>query len=76
MSSVKTAGKIFDPGMPGFQKIYNGIPNYIKSDMDKSRFGSILVDKIASSIIEAPNNRFFLDRIIYKGKILLLKMLQ
>jgi len=54
-------------------KIYNGIPNYIKSDMDKSRFGSILVDKIASSIIEAPNNRFFLDRIIYKGKILLLK---
>ena len=54
-------------------KIYNGIPNYIKSDMDKSRFGSILVDKIASSIIEAPSNRFFLDRIIYKGKILLLK---
>lgn len=54
-------------------KIYNGIPNYIKSDMDKSRFGSILVDKIASSIIEAPINRFFLDRIIYKGKILLLK---
>ena len=54
-------------------KIYNGIPNYIKSDMDKSRFKSILVDKIAGSIIEPPINRFFLDRIIYKGKILLLK---
>ena len=54
-------------------KLYNGIPNYIKSDMDKSRFGSILVDKIASSIIKAPRSRFFLDRIIYKGKILLLK---
>ena len=54
-------------------KLYNGIPNYIKSDMDKSRFGSILVDKIASSIIKAPRSRFFLDRIMYKGKILLLK---
>ena len=54
-------------------KLCNGIPNYIKSDMDKSRFGSILVDKIASSIIKAPRSRFFLDRIIYKGKILLLK---
>ncbi len=53
--------------------IYNGIPNYIKSDMDKSRFASILIDKIASSIVESPENRFFLDRIIYKGKILLLK---
>jgi len=53
--------------------IYNGIPNYIKSDMDKNRFGSILVDKIASSIIKSPSSRFFLDRIIYKGKILLLK---
>ena len=54
-------------------KIYQGIPNYIKSDMDKSRFSSILVDKVANSIITKPNNRFFLDRIIYNGKILLLK---
>ncbi len=54
-------------------KIYDGIPDYIKNDMDKSRFGSILVDKIASSIVHPPKNRFFLDRIIYKGKILLLK---
>ncbi len=54
-------------------KIYNGIPNYIKSDMDKSRFGSILIDKIGGSIVKPPENRFFLDRIIYKGKILLLK---
>ena len=54
-------------------KIYIGIPNYIKSDMDKNRFGSILVDKIASSMIKLPSSRFFLDRIIYKGKILLLK---
>ena len=54
-------------------KIYNGIPNYIKSDMDKSRFASILVDKIANSIIKRPVSRFFLDRIIYKGKTLLLK---
>ena len=53
--------------------IYNGIPNYIKIDMDKYRFGSILVDKIATSIIKSPSSRFFLDRIIYKGKILLLK---
>ena len=54
-------------------KIYIGIPNYIKSDMDKNRFGSILVDKIASSIIKSPSSRYFLDRIIYNGKILLLK---
>ena len=54
-------------------KIYQGIPDYIKRDMDKSRFGSILVDKIANSIIKPPVSRFFLDRIIYKGKILLLK---
>ena len=50
-----------------------GSTNKLYSDMDKSRFGSILVDKIASSIIKAPRSRFFLDRIIYKGKILLLK---
>ena len=53
--------------------IYDGIPNYIKTDMDKNRFGSILVDKIASSLIKPTSSRFFLDRIIYKGKILLLK---
>tara|TARA_B100000575_G_scaffold85615_1_gene67670 strand:- start:8984 stop:9964 length:981 start_codon:yes stop_codon:yes gene_type:complete len=54
-------------------KIYDGIPDFIRKDMDKSRVGSILVDKIASSLIKFPNTRFFLDRIIYKGKILLLK---
>ena len=54
-------------------KLYQGIPDYIKKDMDKSRFGSILVDKIANSIVKPPSSRFFLDRIIYKGKILLLK---
>ena len=54
-------------------KIYHGIPNYIKSDMDKSRFGSILVDKIANSLIKVSKSRFFLDRILHKGKILLLK---
>ncbi len=54
-------------------KIYDGIPDFIRKDMDKSRVGSILVDKIAGSLIKFPNTRFFLDRIIYKGKILLLK---
>ncbi len=54
-------------------KIYNGIPEFIRKDMDKSRIGSILVDKIASSLVKSPNSRFFLDRIIFKGKILLLK---
>ncbi len=54
-------------------KIYDGVPNYIKTDMDKSRFGSILVDEIAKTIVKRPTNRFFLDRIIYHGKIHLLK---
>lgn len=54
-------------------KIYEGIPSYIKADMDRSRFSSILVDEIANSIVRRPVSRFFLDKIIYKGKILLLK---
>ena len=54
-------------------KIYDGIPYFIRKDMNKSRVSSILVDKIANSLIKFPNSRFFLDRIIYKGKILLLK---
>ena len=54
-------------------EIYNGIPNYIKHDMDVSFLSSHIADKFLNSKINYPKERTFLAQIIYYGKKLYLK---
>ena len=54
-------------------EIYNGIPNYIKYDMDMSFLSSHIADKFLNSKINYPKERTFLAQIIYYGKKLYLK---
>ena len=54
-------------------EIYNGIPNYIKYDMDVSFLSSHIADKFLNSKINYPKERTFLAQIIYYGKKLYLK---
>ena len=54
-------------------EIYNGIPNYIKYDMDIAFLSSHIADKFLSGKINYPKERTFLSQIIYYGKKLYLK---
>ena len=54
-------------------EVYNGIPNYIKYDMDISFLSSHIADKFLNSKINYPKERTFLSQIIYYGKKLYLK---
>ena len=54
-------------------EIYNGIPNYIKYDMDVSFLSSHIADKFLNSKINYPKERTFLSQMIYYGKKLYLK---
>ena len=54
-------------------EIYNGIPNYIKYDMDVSFLSSHIADKFLSRKINYPNERTFLSQMLYYGKKLYLK---
>ena len=54
-------------------EIYNGIPNYIKYDMDISFLSSHIADKFLNSKINYPKERTFLSQMIYYGKKLYLK---
>ena len=53
--------------------IYNGIPNYIKYDMDISFLSSHIADKFLDRKINYPNERTFLSQMLYFGKKLYLK---
>ena len=53
--------------------IYNGIPNYIKYDMDISFLSSHIADKFLDRKINYPNERTFLSQMLYYGKKLYLK---
>ena len=53
-------------------KIYSGIPNYIKNDMDISFLSSHIIDKFLSSRIIYPKERTLLSQMIYFGKKLYL----
>ena len=54
-------------------EIYNGIPNYIKYDMDIAFLSSHIADKFLSGKINYPKERTFLSQMIYYGKKLYLK---
>ena len=54
-------------------KIYHGIPNYIKYDMDISFLSSHIADKFLDRKINYPNERTFLSQMLYYGKKLYLK---
>ena len=54
-------------------EIYNGIPNYIKYDMDISFLSSHIADKFLIRKINYPNERTFLSQMLYYGKKLYLK---
>ncbi len=54
-------------------EVYNGIPSYIKYDMDISFLSSHIADKFLNSKINYPKERTFLSQIIYYGKKLYLK---
>ena len=54
-------------------EIYNGIPNYIKYDMDISFLSSHIADKFLDRKINYPNERTFLAQMLYYGKKLYLK---
>ena len=49
-------------------EIYNGIPNYIKYDMDISFLSSHIADKFLDRKINYPNERTFLSQMLYYGK--------
>ena len=54
-------------------EIYNGIPNYIKYDMDIPFLSSHIADKFLDRKINYPKERTFLSQMLYYGKKLYLK---
>ena len=49
-------------------KIYNGIPNFIKYEMDLSFLTSHVINKFSKYHVKKTNDRTFLAEIIYHGK--------
>ena len=49
-------------------KIYNGIPNFIKYEMDLSFLTSHVINKFSEYHVKKTNDRTFLAEIIYHGK--------
>lgn len=56
-------------------KLYEGIPNYIRQQMDISYLGSHVAEKFVARQIPVPQSRTFLSQMIYHGKIAYLKTL-
>ena len=53
--------------------LYEGIPNYIRKEMDKKYLTAQVVDKFAAPQIRGPQDRTFLAQIIWQGKKLYLQ---
>jgi len=53
--------------------LYDGIPNYIRKELDPRYIQVQVADKFASFVIPQPENRTFLSRMIYEGKKLFLQ---
>ncbi|MDC6479198.1 gliding motility lipoprotein GldB, partial [Flavobacteriaceae bacterium] len=53
--------------------LYDGIPNYIRKELDPKYIKVQVADKFASFIIPQPEDRTFLSRMIYEGKKLYLQ---
>ena len=54
-------------------KLYYGIPNFIKKTMDINYISSDIAEKYAQKLISKPSNRDFLSKMIYYGKQLYFK---
>ena len=52
---------------------YEGIPNYIRKELDRKYIPSQIVEKLSSTLIPAPEGRTFLAQMIYEGKKLYLQ---
>ncbi len=54
-------------------RVYNGIPMYIRQTMTPQHMAPALAEEIAKSLVPPPTTRDFLSKMIYYGKILYLK---
>ena len=53
--------------------LYNGIPNYIRKELDRKYIMPQILEKFASYSIPPPKERTFLAKILYEGKKMYLK---
>ena len=53
--------------------LYEGIPSYIKKELDRKYITSQIVDKFVTYSFPPPNDRTFLAKILYEGKKMYLK---
>ena len=53
--------------------LYEGIPSYIKKELDRKYITSQIVDKFIAYSFPPPNDRTFLAKILYEGKKMYLK---
>ena len=53
--------------------LYEGIPNYIRKELDQIYIPSQIVEKFSSYLIPPPENRTFLAQMLYEGKKLYLQ---
>ena len=53
--------------------LYEGIPSYIKKELDRKYITSQIVDKFVAYSFPPPNDRTFLAKILYEGKKMYLK---
>ena len=56
-------------------ELYEGIPNYVRKQMDAAYLTSHVAEKFITSRIQEPDNRTFLSQLIYYGKIEYIKAL-
>ena len=54
-------------------RFYEGIPNYIKEDLNQQNIISDIVSEYAKKLIPSSDDYTFLDKIIYHGKVLYYK---
>ncbi|MBH46461.1 MAG: gliding motility lipoprotein GldB [Flavobacteriaceae bacterium] len=54
-------------------RLYEGIPQYIRQEMDAKYLSSHVVNKFAEYKIPPPNDRSFLSMMVYEGKKIYLK---
>lgn len=56
-----------------YNPLYDGIPNYIRKELDPKYIKVEVADKFAAFVIPQPESRTFLSRMIYEGKKLYLQ---
>jgi gliding motility-associated lipoprotein GldB len=54
-------------------ELYEGIPSYIRKELDQKFIPSQLVEKFGAFVIPPPEDRTFLGQMLYEGKLLFLQ---